>query len=326
MTGGNPASGARPQVSVVVAARNAERTLDRCLASLEALDYPNLELLLVDDGSTDATRSIAAQFPVRIVVSPGTGPSEARNLGVAQASGEIVAFTDADCTVPPDWATALVAAFAASGAAAVGGRQRNAFTSDENAGAGPALDAFFRLASVIAEYTRSDDHPRVVRHNASCNSAYRRDVFLAVGGFRPGLWPGEDVELDHRLHLAGHRCYYTPEAVVTHHRPGTLWWLASTMRRYGQSARAVRMIHGRFRPLHWLPLVVASLVALQGLLLLDAARLFVAALDITLVIAALVMLWRSTPLRLWPRVLLFAGISASQWLRGYIEGPRPAAR
>ena len=99
-----------PKVSVVVASYNGERTLKACLDSLERLNYPDYEVILVDDGSTDATRQIAFAHPnVRYFRhEKNLGLSVARNTGIAAATGEIVAFTDADCRADEDWLYYLV--------------------------------------------------------------------------------------------------------------------------------------------------------------------------------------------------------------------------
>jgi len=113
---------ARPRVSVVVCSYNGGRTLDQCLRSLQALEYPDYEVILVDDGSTDGTREIAARFPdVRAIHQENRGLSVARNIGLQAATGQIIAYTDSDCYADPDWLTHLVYQLECSGADAVGG-------------------------------------------------------------------------------------------------------------------------------------------------------------------------------------------------------------
>ena len=112
-----------PLVSVVVAAYNAAGTLLSCLKSLEQLDYPHFEVLIVDDGSQDDTRAIASKFPKFQCIELGSnsGLSAARNAGIRKAKGSIIAFTDADCEVDAQWLRFLVEAFESKGWAAVGG-------------------------------------------------------------------------------------------------------------------------------------------------------------------------------------------------------------
>src|SRR5439155_26798108 len=111
-----------PRVSVVVCAYNAERTMEACLASLETLDYPDYEVIVVNDGSKDRTLEISERFPFcRIISQENKGLSAARNVGAEAASGEIVAYTDSDCVADSDWLTYLVGTIEAGDLAACGG-------------------------------------------------------------------------------------------------------------------------------------------------------------------------------------------------------------
>src|SRR5580765_2452022 len=113
----------QPKVSLVVASYNGDRTLKACLESLEKLNYPDYEVILVDDGSTDTTPQIAANFPgVRFIHHErNRGLSAARNTGIRVAKGAIIAFTDADCRADEDWLYYLVADLQNSEFAAMGG-------------------------------------------------------------------------------------------------------------------------------------------------------------------------------------------------------------
>lgn len=93
-----------PTVSVIIAAFNAQATLPACLASLQQLTYPRaqMEVVVVDNASTDSTRAIAESFGVRAVSETKRGASAARNRGLASTTSQVVAFTDADCVVEPN--------------------------------------------------------------------------------------------------------------------------------------------------------------------------------------------------------------------------------
>jgi len=91
---------------------NAEMTLAECLTRLCNSSFGDFEIVLVDDGSTDQTRAIAANFPVRVVPTAGrVGPAAARNLGAQSAEGDLIFFIDSDVMVRPDTVSRIVAAF-----------------------------------------------------------------------------------------------------------------------------------------------------------------------------------------------------------------------
>src|SRR3954449_6081089 len=111
-----------PRVSVIVCAYNAADTLEDNLRSLELLTYPDYEIILVNDGSKDRTSEIGHRFAkVRVIDTPNAGLSAARNVGLAEATGEIVAYTDADTRVDRDWLTFLVQPFLTSDVVGSGG-------------------------------------------------------------------------------------------------------------------------------------------------------------------------------------------------------------
>nr|MCU0257009.1 glycosyltransferase [Vicinamibacterales bacterium] len=257
-------------VSVIVAARDAAATLPACLASLRALDDPSFEVVVVDDGSTDATAEIARGAGARVLHAGGRGASAARNLGAAVATGEVLAFTDADCEVPPHWLRALVADLGRHRVASTGGPQRHIFPGES--ASSRAIRAFFACASLVADYTRSGGGAREVSHNPSCNSAYDRNAFFAVGGFTEGLWPSEDVDLDKRLTDAGWRCWYVPAAQVRHHRHSGLAWFRRMMRRYGRGQGVLVRRYGFFRNIDVVPPLLALGLLAQPAWLWPAAR------------------------------------------------------
>ena len=204
-----------PTVSVVICAYNAADTIRDCLTSLQVLTYPRAEVIVVDDGSRDDTASIAASFSgVRLISIPNGGLSAARNVGLAHATGEIVAYTDADVRVDPDWLTYLVQPFVTSDVAAAGGP--NVVPADD-----PWVAQCVARAPGGPTQVLLDD--RVAEHVPGCNLAVSRDALLSIGGFNPVyLRAGDDVDVCWRLQAKGYSIGFAPSALVWHHHRGSV--------------------------------------------------------------------------------------------------------
>ncbi len=199
-----------PKVSVVVCAYNAADTLDDNLASLENLTYPNYEILLVNDGSKDGTGEVARKYRrVRVIDTPNQGLSAARNVGLAEATGDIVAYTDADTRVDRDWLTFLVQPFLTSDVVGSGGP--NVVPPDD-----PPIAQCIARAPGGPAHVLLDD--RTAEHVPGCNMAFRRDALLAIGGFNPiYLRAGDDVDVCWRLQARGWKIGFASSALVWHH-------------------------------------------------------------------------------------------------------------
>ena len=225
-----------PRVSVVVCAYNAERTMEACLASLEVLRYPNYEVIVVNDGSTDRTLEISERFPYcRIISQSNKGLSVARNVGAEAATGEIVAYTDSDCVADPDWLTYLVSTMERRGLVACGGPN---FPPPEDS----------LVPSAVAVSPGGPTHVLLTddtaEHIAGCNMAFRRDALLALGGFDP-LYraAGDDVDICWRFQDAGHTIGFSPAATVWHFRRNTVRAYIGQQRGYGKAEALVYAKH-----------------------------------------------------------------------------------
>src|SRR5215472_3679464 len=225
-----------PRVSVVVCAYNADRTMDQCLASLAVLNYPDYEVIVVNDGSRDRTLEIAQSYGYcRIIGQTNKGLSVARNVGAQAATGEIVAYTDSDCVADPDWLTYLVAKMEASNLAACGGPN---FPPPEDS----------LVPSAVAVSPGGPTHvlltDETAEHIAGCNMAFRRDALLGLGGFDPVYRAaGDDVDMCWRFQDAGHTIGFSPAAIVWHFRRNTVGAYIGQQRGYGKAEALVYAKH-----------------------------------------------------------------------------------
>jgi GT2 family glycosyltransferase len=224
-----------PRVSVVVCTYNGGRTLEQCLCSLQALDYPDYEVIVVDDGSMDNTQAILARFPnVRTIRQVNRGLSCARNVGLRAATGSIIAYTDSDCFADRDWLTLLVYQLQRSGAAAVGGPNL------------PPEDG--RIAACVAaspgQPTHVLENDQTAEHIPGCNMAFRREALETVGGFDPQYRKaGDDVDMCWRLQQAGMWITFAPSAFVWHHRRQSPRAYFKQQAGYGEAEALLRFKH-----------------------------------------------------------------------------------
>ena len=200
-----------PRVSVVVCAYNAADTLEDCLASLERLAYPDYEIILVNDGSLDRTGEIGrAHTRVRVIDTPNRGLGAARNLGLAEADGTVVAYTDADVRVDHDWLTYLIQPLLSS-TEVVGSGGPNLVPVDDS----PMAQCIARAPGGPTHVMLDD---RIAEHVPGCNMAFHREALLAVEGFDPiYLRAGDDVDVCWRLQARGWKIGFSPSALVWHH-------------------------------------------------------------------------------------------------------------
>ncbi len=231
-----PGAERTPMVSVIICAYNAERTMRACMESLTRLEYPNFEVIVVDDGSRDATAQIAMDYPhFRLIRQPNKGLSVARNVGLHAARGEIVAYTDSDCVVDPHWLTYMVRAMLEGGFDGCGGPN---YAPHEDGwieacvAASPGAPCHVLVAENVAE------------HLAGCNMIFTRAALDRVGGFDPQFTAaGDDVDACWRVLTAGMRLGYCPAAFVWHFRRNTIKAYYGQQRGYG---RAEAMLYARY--------------------------------------------------------------------------------
>ncbi len=231
-----------PLVSVVVPAHNEERGIARCIESLMALDFTGagVDIVVIDNGSSDGTGRVIGRYPVRRVAEPRKGPAAARNAGIRAARGAIVAFTDADCIVGKSWLGELLAGADDPGVGCFAGE----FAAQPDR---RIVAAYVEDKRLICQKKLLSSTPPAA---AAGNVAYRRAVFDAVGMFDESFLNGEDGELYRRMSRhGGFSTRYNPKAIVYHRHPATLGHLWRRSYREGVGVSAVRLRHpGDFPP------------------------------------------------------------------------------
>jgi biofilm PGA synthesis N-glycosyltransferase PgaC len=269
----------RPVVSVVVPAYNEGIVLENCLRSLMATDYRRLEVIVVDDGSTDDTWAVmqrmGREFPtIRMLTQENAGKGAALNHGASVASGRFFVFVDADSVFQADTVQRMLEAFDDPRVGAVCGDDRPVNLNRIQT----------RLLTVISHIgtglvRRSLSLLRCLPIVSGNSGAFRREVFEEIGGFDTDT-VGEDLELTWRVHRAGHRVNFAPRALVHAESPSTilgLWkqrvrWarglLQTTVRHQRMIGNPRYGVFGAYLVFNTLTMIVMPVVQLVALLLL----------------------------------------------------------
>jgi O-antigen biosynthesis protein len=218
-----------PSSSVVVCTFNGGRTIRRTLEALQKLDYPDYEVIVVDDGSTDNAAAIAAEFAsprFRIIRTENRGLSSARNTGYLAARGEIVAYIDDDAFPDPHWLQYLACSL-----------------KQGHAGAGGPNIPVPGDGWVAACITNAPGNPThvllsdsIAEHVPGCNMAFWKWALEEICGFDTQFRiAGDDVDLCWRLQECGHTLGFNASALVWHHRRATVRTFWRQQRNYGRA-------------------------------------------------------------------------------------------
>lgn len=231
-----------PSFSVIIPARNAAATIERCLDSIEALQIKPAEIIVVDDASSDETGRLAQCKGARVIRKDrNVGPGLARNAGASMATSDFLAFTDSDCTVPPDWLNRFAAALSDGQYCAVTGPYAGATDS--------------KLLSRLIDLTLRHSQrglPNSIQSTISSNLCVRRKDFELAGGFpayklplsQMCYWGNEDEELGHLLWTkTGKPIRWCPDNGVYHgYRPS----IRKYFRQQAKYAEAILISYARF--------------------------------------------------------------------------------
>lgn len=255
----NTVPGDRLTVSIVIPVLNGGAAVRRLAASLLAqkVDGPAPEILFVDNGSTDGGVEALRDLPVTIVREERRGAPVARNAGARRATGDILVFTDHDCTAERRWIARLVAAFADPLVPAAAG-ETLATAADTWAA---------RYAALIRHNSAGVSLERdVFPFAATANLAVRRRLFEELGGFDEGLRFTDDADFSLRVRRStGQPIRFVPGAIVFHEPRTTAGALFSRYREYGRGWAELVMKHGD--ELRWTPALAwqANLDVLKAL-------------------------------------------------------------
>jgi glycosyltransferase involved in cell wall biosynthesis len=233
------------KVSVIIPIYNGDRDIPDLIQCLEAQTYPRelVEYLLVDNNSSDRTLQLLQQAAANtaIEIIPLTEAKiqssyAARNLGIRQAKGDFIAFTDADCRPQPDWLKELIKPFNKSEIGLVAGEiigLPGTTILEKYAEKTEVLAAKFSLAHPFCPYGQT------------ANLAIRKEAFTKVGLFRPHLTTGGDADICWRiLRETDWKIKFASKAIISHRHRDNLADFHSQWRRYGRSNLYLHELHG----------------------------------------------------------------------------------
>jgi poly-beta-1,6-N-acetyl-D-glucosamine synthase len=267
-----PSTEGLPRVSILIPAYNEEADIAAAVRAALAVDYPDFEVIVLDDGSTDATAErarLAGGGDDRLsVIAEGQnrGKAATLNLGALAATGAYLVMQDADATLHPLALRALVASLEPNPrVAAVAGDPRVT-----NRGSLLAELQTLEFAAIIGLIRRTEAVGARVGVVAGVIGIFRREAFRAVGGFDRRM-ATEDIELTYRLLLAGWYTAYEPRALVGMRVPTSLRALWRQRRRWARGQGEVLHVHGptlaRWRNRHLWSVFAEPLVSLAWVVL-----------------------------------------------------------
>lgn len=267
-----------PTVSVVVPAYNEELVIENCISSILASDYPNIQLLLVDDGSSDGTLAVMRQFgqhpAVTVISQKNAGKAAALNNGLERATGEVVLCVDADGVFKADTIKQMVEPFRDPRVGAVCG---NDSPVNLNSLQTHLLSILARVGTGFVRRALSEVNCLPIV--AGNSGAFRKETLQQTGPFLDGFI-GEDLELTWRVHRAGYRVHFQPRAIIYAEVPSSLRSLWKQRVRWARGLLQTARIHrdmyfrprfglfGYFLPVNLLRMIGVPLLQLLAMALL----------------------------------------------------------
>ncbi len=256
-----------PFVSIVIPTTGKVRFIRGLVESVARLDYPKdkFELILIGDRPTrllDKHAKEAEDESIDVTVEYEPLPAgQKRNIGAKIAKGTIIAFTDDDTILREDWIRNGVKHLSENEKyVGVGGPN---YTPREELPFAKAVGRIFGSKFLFSfRYTVGHSVAREIAHNPTCNYLIKKNVVQEIQ-FHESLWPGEDVEFDIRLNMAGYRILYAPDVVVWHHRRSRPAAFLKQMFNYGKTRAQVTWMHPRSFDIRHFAFVMAFIILMS---------------------------------------------------------------
>ncbi len=215
-------------VSIVVPVKNRCDLLPNLIKNLSNLDYPEYEIIIVDDCSTDDTKKLLQNYPIKsIILEKPVGSAKARNVGIKEANNDIIALTDSDCLVSKNWLRRLVPYL--NNYDVIGGRV--IFCDD--------TEMKFNPFNIKSETVLSKNSS--INFLNTSNMIFKKEIWKISGGFLN--YRIEDLEFSWRLLKKGFKLIYSPKGLVIHYGNRTPLQNIKKYLQYGKSYSKIAAIH-----------------------------------------------------------------------------------
>lgn len=208
-------------ISVIIITYNRKDTLEKAIGSIFSQDYPEsmYEIVVVDDGSTDGTEDLIKildkEHSIVYFKQGRKGPAAARNLGIRNAKGKIIAFLDSDCIAPRDWLSTIAGLYK---------RHPETVSVGGSSESGPLKKSFINGFAKLVFYRPAPRQTEgYVNSVATRSLSFKKEIFQEIGYFDEVIGYPEDTEFNLRLNLKGYKIYYSPALTVMHIHPFDLF-------------------------------------------------------------------------------------------------------